>query len=145
MEIAYRLLAVRMRSRRELAERLQRRGIPDGIVNDLLAQLSQRGLIDDTKFAQAWVRGRQALRPSGAVRLRYELTRKGVSREIIDRAIAAVMEEQGDSEFEVARAVARDRGDRYRGLPRQVADRRLSAYLQRRGFSADVIARVLRT
>ena len=145
MEIAYRLLAVRMRSRRELAERLQRRGIPDGIVNDLLAQLSQRGLIDDTKFAQAWVRGRQAPRPSGAVRLRYELTRKGVSREIIDRAIAAVMEEQGDSEFEVARAVARDRGDRYRGLPRQVADRRLSAYLQRRGFSADVIARVLRT
>jgi len=134
-----------MRSRRELAERLQRRGIPAGTVNELLAELSRRGLIDDTKFAQAWVRGRQALRPSGAVRLRYELTRKGVSREIIDRAIAAVMEEQGSSELELAQAVARVRGDRYRGLPREVAGRRLATYLQRRGFSADVIAKVLHT
>jgi len=114
-------------------------------VNELLAELSRRGLIDDTKFAQAWVRGRQALRPSGAVRLRYELTRKGVSREIIDRAIAAVMEEQGNSELELAQAVARVRGDRYRGLPREVAGRRLGTYLQRRGFSADVIAKVLHT
>lgn len=133
-----------MRSRQELAEGLQRRGVPAEIVNDVLAEFAQRGLIDDVRFAEAWARGRLALQPSGALRLRHELMRKGVSREIIDRAVAAVMEQHGESELELAFAVARDRGPRYSRLARDVASRRLSALLQRRGFSADVIARVLR-
>jgi regulatory protein len=132
-----------MRSRQELADRLRRNGVPAEIVDELLVKLSQQGFVDDARFAQAWARGRLTLQPSGAIRLRHELMRKGVSREIIDRTVGAVMEEQGNSELELAFAVLRDRGPRYSRLPRDVATRRLHALLQRRGFSADVIARVL--
>jgi regulatory protein len=133
-----------MRSRQELADRLRRNGVPAEIVDELLVKLSQQGFVDDARFAQAWARGRLTLQPSGAIRLRHELMRKGVSREIIDRTVGAVMEEQGNSELELALAVLRNRGPRYSRLPREVATRRLHALLQRRGFSTDVIARVLR-
>lgn len=133
-----------MRSRSELADRLRRRGIPAEIVDELLVKLSQHGFIDDARFAQGWTRGRLTLQPSGALRLRHELRRKGVSPEIIDRTVAEVMEERGETELELALVVARDRSPRYSHLPRDVAIRRLHALLQRRGFSADVIARALR-
>ncbi len=144
-EVAHRLLAVRPRSRRELADLLGRRGIPSETVEELLEKLSQQGLIDDAKFAEVWVRGRLTLQPSGAVRLRQELLGKGVSREIIDRAIRSALAERGESELELALAVARSRAARHRGLPRVVQHRRLGALLQRRGFSAGVIAQVLRS
>lgn len=142
-EIAYRLLAIRLRSRGELMDRLRRRGIPGESVDALLSDFTRRGLIDDKRFAEAWVRGRLALRPSGKARLRQELLRKGISREIIDHAIAATMSEHGENEFALALTLARARARRFQGLPRETAYRRLGGLLQRRGFPAGVIARVL--
>lgn len=144
-EIAFRLLAVRLRSRNELADRLRRRGIPSETIEELLAELVRRGVIDDARFAGAWVRGRLTLQPSGAVRLRQELRRKGVSREIIDQAVSSALSERGESELALALSVARNRAPRYRGLSHEAAYRRLGALLQRRGFPAGVIAKVLRS
>ena len=141
-ETVYRLLAIRPRSRKELTDRLRRRGIAPDIVAATIADLERGGLVDDHRFADAWVRSRIALQPSGRVRLRYELMRKGVAREVIDRTLHETLSEA--DEGTLARDVARARLRRYYGLSREVAARRLAGVLQRRGFSTAVIARVLR-
>lgn len=141
-EMAYRLLAVRMRTRGELADRLRRRGHTPEIVYAVLNELERVGLLDDDRFAETWVRGRMALRPSGAARLRWELVQKGVAREVIDRTLHHTLSAQDESTMAVA--VARARLPRYRGAPREVAYRRLAGVLQRRGFSPAVVAQVLR-
>lgn len=141
-ETVYRLLAIRPRSRRELADRLRQRGVPADVVAATIADLERGGLVDDHRFADAWVRSRTALQPSGRARLRYELARKGVAREVIDRTLRETLSEQ--DEDALARDVARSRLRRYRGLSREVAARRLAGILERRGFSTPVIARVLR-
>ncbi len=141
-ETVYRLLAIRPRSRRELADRLRRRGLPAEVVAAVITDLEHAGLVDDHRFADAWVRSRTALQPSGRVRLRYELARKGVAREVIDRTLRERLSEQ--DEDALAQDVARSRLRRYRGLSREVAARRLAGLLERRGFSTSVIARVLR-
>lgn len=138
--IANRLLAVRLRSRRELEDRLHRRGISADILASVIADLERHGFIDDRRFAEAWVRTRRALLPSGRIRLQYELARKGVARD----AVTQVLGGGGGDEAELALAVAQGRMRRYRGLQPEVVYRRLGGMLQRRGFSSGVVSRVLR-
>lgn len=140
VEIANRLLAVRLRSRRELEDRLHHRGISADILASVIADLERHGFIDDRRFAEAWVRTRRALLPSGRVRLQYELTRKGVARDAITQVLGGGA---GGDEEELALAVARGRMRRYRGLQPEVIYRRLGGILQRRGFSRGVVTRVL--
>jgi regulatory protein len=141
VEVAHRLLAVRLRSRTELVDRLRRRGISRDVLATVIADLERHGLIDDHRFADAWVQTRLALQPSGRVRLRYELAHKGVAREVINKALGTGFgdRDEGTLALEVARARAR----RYRGLPSNVIYRRLGGLLQRRGFSSAVVIRVL--
>ncbi|MDQ7819564.1 MAG: regulatory protein RecX [Armatimonadota bacterium] len=141
-EAARRLLAVRPRSERELRERLLRRGLPDPTVSAVIGELRARGLVDDRRFADAWVRDRLALRPSGRVRLRYELATRGVARDVVEAVLAQALP-AGD-ELTLARHVASARLRRYRGLPAEVASRRLAGVLLRRGFATSIVARVLR-
>lgn len=141
-EMALRLLAVRLRSRRELEERLSRRDIAPATVRAVVERLAAEGFIDDMRFARAWVRGRLALQPSGAVRLRRELLRKGITSELIEPALREAFSES--DERQLALNVARARMRRYRSDPPEAAYRRLAGVLHRRGFSADAIATALR-
>lgn len=140
-QIAYRLLSVRLRSRRELVDRLRRRGISEDTIQAVMRELEGGGFVDDRRFAEAWVRSRMALHPSGAVRLRYELASRGVPKDVISGALSATL---GREEGALALQLVRARFHRYRGAPRDVAYRRLAGILQRRGFSTAVIGAVLR-
>jgi regulatory protein len=120
---------------------LHRRGISADTLASVIADLERHGFIDDRRFAEAWVRTRRALLPSGRIRLQYELARKGVARDAVTQVLGGV---GGGGEEELALAVAQGRMRRYRGLQPQVIYRRLGGMLQRRGFSSAVVTRVLR-
>jgi regulatory protein len=120
---------------------LHRRGISADTLASVIADLERHGFIDDRRFAEAWVRTRRALLPSGRIRLQYELARKGVARDAVTQVLGGV---GGGDEEKLALAVAQGRMRRYRGLQPQVIYRRLGGMLQRRGFSSGVVSRVLR-
>lgn len=141
-DMALRLLAVRLRSRRELEQRLGRRDIAPATARVVVDRLTAEGFIDDMRFARAWVQGRLALRPSGAVRLRRELLRKGITPEHIESALREAFSET--DERQLALDVARARMRRYRSDPPDAAYRRLAGVLHRRGFSAEAITGALR-
>lgn len=133
------LLAVRPRSARELLERLA--GVADaGLARQVVSELERRGLVDDRRFALEWVRSRQASRGLGPARLRFELLRKGVARELAE----AALREAGAEEEALAVAVARRQLPRYARQPPEVAVRRLAGYLARRGFGPAAVSRALR-
>ena len=73
---------------------------------------STAGLLDDVRFAKAWVAGRLAVRPSGAVRLRRELQQKGVLRDIVEEALRAGLSEADERAQALALAQARRRQTR---------------------------------
>lgn len=140
---ALRLLRRRLRTRREVADALRRRGLDERTTMSVLGELQRAGWIDDARFARLWVRDRLTLRPSGRRRLRFELLARGVSAPVVDDALSDAL--PADREGDLAVAQARQRAPRLARLPREVAARRLAAWLQRRGFSVDVIADALRT
>ncbi len=139
------LLAVRPRARRELVNRLRRKGHDEAGIEAALRNLERLGYIDDAAFAQAWVRDRLRLRPRGVRGLVAELLRMGVTQDTAHAAVTSVMTDARVSEHGLCEAAAAKwlqthpltPGDR--GRTRRL-EQRLRGYLARRGFAPAAIA-----
>ena len=129
-ERALRLLAVRPRSRRELEVRLRRAGFEPDEVEDELARLEAVGLVDDEAFARELAEHHVTSRRSGRRAVMGALAAKGVSRRVIEEAVAGLGEDEQDRALELAR----ERAPRLAGLPPDKAFGRLSSLLMRRGY-----------
>lgn len=139
-EIALRLLDVRDRTRHELAQALAKKQVPEQAAAEALDRLTEVGLIDDQRFADAWFEAQQRRQRSTRA-LRQELRTKGVHDELVDQA-AATADEGAD--LQAARALVAKRLPSLQRLPHQVRYRRLAGQLARRGFTPGVISAVLR-
>lgn len=106
----------------------------------VLDRLEEVGLVDDRAFAQDWVSSRQQRRHLSRSALRRELQAKGIDREHLDEALAAV---DSDDELDAARALASKKAATMRSLEPMVRDRRLAGALARRGFGSGIISTVL--
>ncbi|HWI43540.1 MAG TPA: regulatory protein RecX [Nocardioides sp.] len=134
-------LSVTARSRKELAERLARRNVPEDVAGRLLDRFEEVGLIDDEAFARAWVDSRQRTRGLARTALAVELRRKGVADETARSVLAEV--DPGDEE-EAARRLVRKKLRSMRGLDEQVMVRRLVGMLARKGYSSGLAFAVVR-
>jgi regulatory protein len=129
-ERALRLLAVRPRSRRELEVRLRAAGFERDDVDDELIRLEAVGLVDDEAFARELAEHHVTSRRSGRRAVVGALAAKGVSRRVIEEAVAGLGEDEGERALELAR----ERAPRLAGLSADKAFGRLSSLLMRRGY-----------
>lgn len=119
------------RTRRELADKLAKRDVPEDVATELLDRFSEIGLIDDSAFAQQWVESRHRSRGLAPRALAQELRRKGVG----DEETRAALEQIDESDQRVAaRALVDKKMRSMRGLDPQVATRRLAGLLARKGY-----------
>lgn len=132
-ELVLRFLAYRPRSRAEMERYLQRKGIAEEMIPEVLGKVASSGWADDVSFAKFWVDNRQYFRPRSRQALRVELRRKGVDQAIVEDAL------QGVNEEESAYQAAAPRASKLAHLDRQTFRRRLGGFLQRRGFGYGVI------
>lgn len=135
-KIALDLLSVRARSEAEVREKLTKKNVPDEIIDELCERFTEVGLLDDAKFAAAFVESRSQFSGQGRTRIRMELRKKGVPDDIIAEALEEVSVED---ELTSARAIAEKKARTLAGLERHVAQRRLAGVLARRGFSPSVV------
>jgi len=131
-EAALRFLESRPRSSMEVKLRLRKKEIADTIIDEVITRLQEVGLIDDVAFARYWVENREEFRPRAGRALKFELKRKGLSNEIIDRVVKNVDENESAYRAGTARAA------RWRNLDRREFFEKLVAFLVRRGFSYEV-------
>lgn len=140
---AVRVLARRDHSVAELERKLHGKGFSAGVVAELIARLGKSGYLDDRRFAERWAESAVRNGRGYGPRLRLELARRGVCREIIADVLSGIAASHGEEET-LAALVTR----RFAGFdPESASDRdrrRVVAYLQRRGFSAAVIFRFFR-
>ncbi|WP_459550297.1 recombination regulator RecX [Nocardia sp. X0981] len=141
-EVCLRLLAVRARSRAELARRLSAKGFPADTADTALDRLAEVGLIDDADFAREWVRQRHGFSGKGRQALAQELRRKGVAAEDAAPALDAVTTED---EYDRATVLVRRKLRTLpAGLEREKAMRRLVGMLARRGYGHEVAYAVVK-
>lgn len=80
-EGALRLLARREHSRRELEQKLARRGWEEALIASCLDELALAGLQSDERFAESFARARID-RAYGPLRIRAELAQRGIDRSL---------------------------------------------------------------
>lgn len=140
---ALRLLELRPRSQREINERLRQRGFTPDTIAAVSTLLHERGLIDDTAFANYLVEQRRRLHHRGAGAIRTDLRRHGIAADTI--ADVSATHDLGADDTANALAFARKIAPRHRGLDRVTFMRRLGGALQRRGFDSSAIRHALTT
>jgi regulatory protein len=130
------LLARREHATAEARQKLLAQGYDVAVVEQVLAEFTERRLLDDARYAEHFIAA-HAGRGQGPVRIRHELGDLGVPAGVIDAALAA--------------------GPDFRGLCRLLRQRRFgeqlpadwtekarqARFLQYRGFSLDHIRSAL--
>lgn len=104
MQKAMRLLGIRARSRREIADRLGGAGFDDTTVGAVEARLGELALLDDAAFAAEVCASRRRAGWSAA-RIAQDLRSRGVSHDVIDRSLEEA-DLQGGSDADRARELA---------------------------------------
>ena len=129
------LLAQREYSRQELTDKLTAAQASPEEVEQALAQLEAKGLVDDARVVEALVNRRSG--KLGASRLRQELQAKGVSAELVAETMAGLK----GTELARAQAVWQKK---FGQLAATSAERNKQArFLASRGFSGDVVRQVV--
>lgn len=136
-----RLLTAAPRTRAQLDQALQRRGVPRQAADAVLDRLAGAGLIDDAAFARAWVETRHRGRGLARRALTAELRQRGVDEGDVRAAIADLGPEQ---EAAAARRLVDAKLAATRGRPLATRMRRLTGLLARRGYPAAMAYRVIR-
>ncbi|MGW0547975.1 recombination regulator RecX [Streptomyces altiplanensis] len=139
--ICLRLLTGTARTRKQLADALRKRGIPDEVSDEVLSRFEEVGLIDDAAFAGAWVESRHHGRGLARRALARELRNKGVDPTLIDDAVGQL---DSDQEEERARELVARKLRSTRGLERDRRLRRLAGMLARKGYPEGMALRVVR-
>lgn len=139
-EICIRQLAVRPRTRAELAGALAKRGISEEVAAEVLDRYDEVGMIDDAAFARAWVSSRHSGRGLARRALANELRQRGVDGEVATEALGELDEE---TEAQTARDLVDRKLRTARGEPEAVF-RRLVAMLARKGYPAGVAIRAVK-
>lgn len=138
-DIITRQLAMMDRSRKQLADALAARDIPEHVARQELDHFAELGLIDDAHFAEVLVRTRLAEKHASKRAIAMELRRKGVAVDIVECATEGIDE---DSEYANAVVLAMKKLRIASGKP-ETLDRRVYAALARRGFSPGICSKAL--
>jgi regulatory protein len=134
VQVAYerslKFLSYRPRAVAEIQRYLDEKGFDEPTREEVVARLSQAGLLDDDAFARYWIENRDTFKPRGRRALRYELRQKGVPGSVIDRALMDYDEGDAAHRAAFARAQKLARHHDFDALRPK-----LLAFLSRRGFS----------
>ncbi|MBM7170768.1 recombination regulator RecX [Streptomyces sp. G44] len=139
--ICLRLLTGTPRTRKQLADALRKREIPDEVAEEVLSRFEEVGLINDSAFADAWVESRHHGRGLARRALARELRTKGVESTLIDEAVGQLDAEQEEA---TARELVARKLRSTRGLDRDKRLRRLAGMLARKGYGEGMALRVVR-
>jgi len=92
-EKAFRLLALRAHSEKELRRKLKAGKFSSAVVEGAIERCLELGYIDDAQFARARARSLAAGKLFGNRRIAFDLQERGISGDTVEEAIAAVDEE----------------------------------------------------
>lgn len=132
---AMHLLEKMDRTESNLKDKLRQNGYPEELIDDAIAYVKKYHYIDDLRYAKNYIRCHQEQKSAG--KLKMELMRKGVAKELIVQALEE--EFQVDEKENIYRILQKKGYFSEEKLPAE--QRRIYQYLLRRGYrSSDILS-----
>jgi len=137
---ALKLLSYRSRSKKEMFEKLKRKGFSGREIDNTIHFLEKTGLICDETLVTELFRYSVERKSLGKKGIEAFLSRRGIDKELINNALS---NHTNAIEAESAGRFAEKKLKSLKKYPEEVVKRRLWGMLQRRGFSIDVIRKTV--
>ena len=138
---ALKLLSFRARTSKELSRRLREKGYDEALAGEVVEVFKRQRLVDDSAFAEEFVRSRGNQGAAGRRRLERDLKMKGIETALISQALEKFGPEEEASQ---ALELGTRRLAAWKDLPQTKQRQRLYGFLGRRGFSNDAITAAFR-
>jgi regulatory protein len=139
---AFRLLGRRHHSTSELRNKLLKKKYQKEIIDKVLSDLTDKGLLNDEQFANAYLEERSLKKRIGVNKLKAELFKKGIDRKIIEKVLLNI--DPGISYNHALELAQRKKIF----LLRKESDQnklksKIFSFLSSRGFESELIMKVL--
>lgn len=134
-------LTMSPKTRKQLADKLKEKEIPEKAAEEALNKMTEVGLIDDAQFAKSWTYSRHTYKGLSASAIKRELKLKGVDEELINDALETITV---DNEWERALELAERKAPSTRNLPKDKRVNRLVGMLARKGYSGNIAYNVVK-
>ena len=138
---AAQLLSRRMHSTMELSQKLLRKGFSKSDIDDTTSKLSELGFLDDNKFAASY--SEELVRKGfGARKIKAQLFKRGLSKELIDGILSSLQSESYDDMLETAVEILRRKMpsfEREENLMKR--KHKIFVFLAARGYPTDIISK----
>lgn len=131
LKSAYHLLGYRQRSEIELRDKLSAK-FTKTAVDTVIERLRDKHLVDDAAFAQYWRERRETLNPRSRKMVAVELRKKGIDKEVINRAL------DGYNDKETAYNAVKKKASLWAGYSYYDFKCKMGSFLLRRGFNYEV-------
>jgi len=129
-------LSYRDRSVKEMIDKLHSKGYQQEIIKKVIHILIKSDLLDDERFAWLFSKGKVESRSWGPDKLRYELTLKGIDKEILEKTITKIYDKY--SQYDLIRSLLSKRIKSGSEVDAKEMRKHID-YLKRRGYRWDVI------
>ncbi|MDN4527576.1 recombination regulator RecX [Fictibacillus fluitans] len=133
-------LSFRMRSEKEVRDHLKKKEFEDNAIEEVIKRLLEYKYLDDTDFANTFVRSRKNTTSKGAGVITRELSQKGISQPVIEKALN---EFPLNEQIESAASFAQKKANQNKSLSSNERRNKISQQLLQKGYSWDVIQEAL--
>lgn len=134
-------LSYRARSEYEISYYMLRKVWPTEIQQQIIEKLKHLGLINDEDFARQWISAKSNSKPEGLTLLKFQLKKKGISKEIIEKLL--LEQRDGSTEEILAKKVATKRLEKLKNLEPKEKKEKLYGFLTRKGFASGLALRII--
>lgn len=144
--LSLRYLSYRPRSEKEVIDYLKEKqrkapNLTDEDIQKIIKKLQEYKFINDENFAKFWVEQRTKFKRKPVRVIEYELSQKGISRDIVEEILAEF--DIKDLDLENAKKLAEKKLDFYRSLDPDKRREKVMGFLLRRGFNYDMVKKIL--
>lgn len=91
-DACYRYLSRRDHSAFELKQKVSKKGLDPGYINDVIEELKEKDLIDDSRFAEKFAADKIEFKKWGPTKIHSSLMKKGIPREIAQKVTQKLTE-----------------------------------------------------
>ncbi len=144
---AIRLLARRPHSEKELRTKLYQKKYEKEMITEVIDELKEKELLDDYKFAQIFTEEKMRTKLWGEKKMKGELIKKGISRELIEQIIEEKFPEGNKLNDAITLAEKKMKTLLHKNLEKRKLAEKIYIYLSSRGYdyetSKEAVEKVL--
>jgi regulatory protein len=143
LKYAYRILRMRIKTYFEIEQKLKQRKNEPEIIQYVIKKLEEQGLLNDKKFAEAWIKDRLYFHPCGRLLINKKLREKGIDEKIIKKTLDKFL--PPEKEKKIAMEILKQKKKKKKSdLPKEKIFQKLNMFLSGKGFSSEIVYETLK-